>query len=77
MTTDAVLALNRFGIGARPGETARIAGDPRGWLAAQLSQPAAALIDDPALLPSDAAARSLAQARNAKRDRAAAEPASM
>ncbi|TXM60956.1 DUF1800 domain-containing protein, partial [Methylobacterium sp. WL120] len=74
MTTDAVLALNRFGVGARPGEVARIAADPRGWLRAQLSQPAAALIDDPALPSSDAAARQLAQARRAKRD-PAAEPA--
>ena len=74
MTTDAVLALNRFGVGARPGEVARIANDPRGWLAAQLSRPEAALIDDPALLSSDAAARSLAQARRAKRDEAADAP---
>lgn len=75
MTTDAVLALNRFGIGARPGETAGIAGDPRGWLTAQLAQAATALIVDPALLPSDAAARSLARARIAKRAQAATEAA--
>jgi uncharacterized protein (DUF1800 family) len=34
--TDAVIAASRFGLGARPGETARIAADPRGWLAAQI-----------------------------------------
>ena len=33
------IAANRFGLGATPGELARIAGDPRGWLDAQLPQP--------------------------------------
>jgi uncharacterized protein (DUF1800 family) len=32
----AAIATNRFGLGARPGEIAACAGDPRGWLAAQL-----------------------------------------
>ena len=35
--TAAVLAANRFGLGARPGELAAIGDDPRGWLKAQLS----------------------------------------
>jgi uncharacterized protein (DUF1800 family) len=30
------IAANRFGLGARPGELASLAGDPREWLAAQL-----------------------------------------
>ena len=30
------IAANRFGLGARPGELASMAGDPRGWLSAQL-----------------------------------------
>jgi uncharacterized protein (DUF1800 family) len=30
------IAANRFGLGARPGELARIGNDPRGWLTAQL-----------------------------------------
>ncbi|HSY07236.1 MAG TPA: DUF1800 domain-containing protein [Steroidobacteraceae bacterium] len=34
---DAAIAANRFGLGARPGELARIGGDARGWLAAQLA----------------------------------------
>ena len=29
-------AVNRFGLGARPGELAEVAADPRGWLIAQL-----------------------------------------
>jgi uncharacterized protein (DUF1800 family) len=33
----AVSAVNRFGLGARPGELQRVAADPRGWLLAQLS----------------------------------------
>ncbi|MED5371609.1 MAG: DUF1800 domain-containing protein [Myxococcota bacterium] len=37
MSTAAAIAANRFGLGARPGELARIATDPRGWLEAQLS----------------------------------------
>ncbi len=32
----AAIATNRFGLGARPGELAGVAGDPRGWLRAQL-----------------------------------------
>ncbi len=32
----AAIAANRFGLGARPGDLAAIAGDPRGWLLAQL-----------------------------------------
>jgi uncharacterized protein (DUF1800 family) len=35
---DATIALNRFGLGARPGEIKTVAGDPRGWLIAQLTQ---------------------------------------
>ena len=32
----AAIAANRFGLGARPGDLAAIAGDPRGWLMDQL-----------------------------------------
>jgi uncharacterized protein (DUF1800 family) len=32
----AAIATNRFGLGARPGEMTACAGDPRGWLEAQL-----------------------------------------
>ena len=31
-----MIATNRFGLGARPGEAAAVAGDPRGWLLTQL-----------------------------------------
>ena len=46
---DASVALRRFGLGARPGETAKITSDPRGFVVAQLSQGAAVKLDDPDL----------------------------
>ena len=36
MSRDGAIALRRFGLGARPGEIGRIAGDPRGFVTAQL-----------------------------------------
>ncbi|MEM9683323.1 MAG: DUF1800 family protein, partial [Pseudomonadota bacterium] len=33
---DAFIAVNRFGLGARSGELASVAGDPRGWISEQL-----------------------------------------
>ncbi len=35
---DAVLALNRFGMGPKPGSVAAIASDPRGALLAELER---------------------------------------
>jgi uncharacterized protein (DUF1800 family) len=37
----AASAVNRFGLGARPGELAQVSGDPRGWLHAQIGSDAA------------------------------------
>ena len=37
-TTEAAIATSRFGFGARPGELATVAPDPRGWLLAQLGR---------------------------------------
>ncbi len=50
---DAAIAANRFGLGARPGDLERIAGDPRGWLRAQLT-PETTLPAPLAALPSTA-----------------------
>jgi len=36
---EAFVALNRFGLGAAPGDLDRVAADPRGWLAGQLARP--------------------------------------
>ncbi|QND66965.1 DUF1800 family protein [Mesorhizobium loti] len=46
----ALVAFNRFGLGARPGDRDSIAGDPRGYLKAELRQADIAMIslDDPA-----------------------------
>jgi uncharacterized protein (DUF1800 family) len=52
---DGAIAANRFGLGARPGEIRAIAGDPRGWLKAQLT-PEAAPPAPIAALPSTQAA---------------------
>lgn len=38
----AVIAVNRFGLGARPGELEEVARDPREWVLAQLEKPASA-----------------------------------
>ncbi|HEY0106587.1 MAG TPA: DUF1800 domain-containing protein [Rhizomicrobium sp.] len=37
MTIEGVIAANRFGLGARPGQVAAISGDPKGWLLSQLT----------------------------------------
>jgi uncharacterized protein (DUF1800 family) len=80
----ALVVFNRFGLGARPGDLDRIAGDPHGYLKAELRQPDIALIslDDPAyagLLGSTSAIRaSMAANFQRKLDRehmAAAQPA--
>jgi len=39
MRREAIIAVNRFGLGAAPGELAAAASDPRGWLAAQILKP--------------------------------------
>ena len=70
MVTDTAIALNRFGLGARPGEVAPT--DPRGWLLAQFARydprpPAYA-----AVLPTPQAIAVLAQAyADRKQDKAA------
>lgn len=37
MSIEAVIAANRFGLGAGPGDVAKISSDPKGWLLAQLT----------------------------------------
>ena len=37
MSLEGVIAANRFGLGAKPGEVAAVSGDPRAWLLAQLT----------------------------------------
>ncbi|HVV42127.1 MAG TPA: DUF1800 family protein [Nitrobacter sp.] len=55
----ALVALNRFGFGARggaAGDFANAASDPRGFVKAELAQPNAALLEVPGLLPTPALA---------------------
>lgn len=42
MRTETVIAANRFGLGARPGEFAKIEPNPQGWLLNQIQGPAQA-----------------------------------
>jgi uncharacterized protein (DUF1800 family) len=53
MTLDAVIAANRFGLGARPGEIERARSDPRGWLQKQIAG-SRKIPDDIRRLPSSA-----------------------
>jgi uncharacterized protein (DUF1800 family) len=63
---EAILALNRFGMGPRPGSVAAIEADPRGALIAELERPAVGLAASSALPSSTKAFRTVADA-NAKR----------
>ena len=63
---EASLALNRFGMGPRPGSIAAIAGDPRGALLAELERPSVDLAAASAL-PSSAKAYRIVNEANAKR----------
>ena len=61
---DAATAVRRFGLGPKPGDIARIAADPRGYVLAALTNPQAARIpDSPELEPSHAVFVSLEEAR--------------
>ena len=65
-TIEAALALNRFGMGPRPGSIAAIQSDPRGALLAELERPTAEL-HAAATLPSSAKAYRMVLDANAKR----------
>ena len=51
-TSMAMIALRRFGLGARPGDIAKVGTDPRGFLLASFDRRAEILLDDPDLEPS-------------------------
>jgi uncharacterized protein (DUF1800 family) len=65
-STAAAIATNRFGLGARPGEIAACAGDPRGWLEAQLKGPPP-VIQDPGLQSTAAMVTAINRVRAQKR----------
>jgi len=57
MAVGALVALHRFGLGGRPGDAARVAGDPRGYVRGQLGRPADALLGGAGLPTGEAAYR--------------------
>jgi len=65
----AVLALNRFGMGPRPGSIAAIASDPRGALLAELDRPPTLLSAASALPSSGQALRMVAEANDKQQAR--------
>jgi uncharacterized protein (DUF1800 family) len=67
---EATLALNRFGMGPRPGSIAAIEADPRGALIAELERPYAALAASSALPSSTKAFRTVADANAWRQARA-------
>ena len=70
---DAFIAVNRFGLGARPGELAAAANDPRGWVERQLSGSPSAPTQLSGLRPSrDAIAELLEFQRQDKNEKDAA-----
>ena len=48
----AMIALRRFGLGARAGDIAKAASDPRGYVLASFDRRQEILLDDPDLEPS-------------------------
>ena len=68
----AAIAVNRFGLGARPGELARAEKDPRGWLERQLKD-SPPVLDGDGLKPSSAILKDALELRremvDARRDK--------
>lgn len=76
MSLNAVIAANRFGFGARPGDLTRVAQDPKAWLVSQIGQSRATSINSDGLLSSAQAFDALQtyQQARAAQQRAAASP---
>jgi uncharacterized protein (DUF1800 family) len=66
--TNAYLAFQRFGLGARRGDFKVVAEDPRGALLVEIADPNATRIDDPTLLPTADALKSHYVAVSRKRE---------
>jgi uncharacterized protein (DUF1800 family) len=65
---EAVIATRRFGLGAKPGDPARIPPDPRGYVLAALEGNHGAIGERPGLQPSHASFVALREAQKAQRD---------
>jgi uncharacterized protein (DUF1800 family) len=65
-------ALNRFGLGAAPGDLARVAADPRGYVLAQVNPAAVRPLDDtPGFAPLKDSGQNLVEARKFDKERKA------
>ena len=74
MRIETVIAANRFGLGARPGELARIDGNPQGWLLDQLQGPSRLPVDIRSLPDTASVLLEVQEARQMQREaRQAAE----
>jgi len=72
----ALVALNRFGLGPKPGDLGAAAADPRGFILQETQQAGVALLGQPSLPSSSAALQALfadQQKTRAERERAAAQ----
>jgi uncharacterized protein (DUF1800 family) len=69
-----VHAFQRFGLGTRPGDLARIQGDPIGALLAEINQPRVAILSKPGLLSTPEAIDAFEVYTAQRRKRLAAEP---
>jgi len=65
---DAIIAANRFGLGARPGELLRVKSDPRGWLSDQVKGTRAVPEAVARLTPSADVVKKYNAAQDARRD---------
>ena len=70
-------AANRFGLGARPADIARIAPDPRSWLTRQIEQPDCFQLNDPSLPGRPQIAQALTTFLIAQRDRMNSRPSNL
>jgi uncharacterized protein (DUF1800 family) len=64
---DTMVALRRLGLGPRPGDVRRIAGDPRGYVMAALARPSIGLLEHSDLEPSHVTFAAFREARRADR----------
>ena len=73
-TDKSVLALQRFGLGARPGDLARIQSDPIGSLLSEIDQPRIVMLEKSGLLSTSEAIEKFEVFRTERRKRLAAAP---
>lgn len=68
MKIETVIAANRFGLGAKPGDLQHIDGEPRGWLLNQLQGPSRLPVEVRELPDTASVLREVQEARQMRRD---------